>query len=141
MDKMNKETFIKYKDNLLKVLCSETLNKLLRQCIDDYFPELQEQGIKIGYAISLADFGGVKAGKWIILFISAITKVEHPGFKWVIVHELCHFINLHNPDEIFKKKVPKNVWKVWRKLEKGKELKCDKGWAGQRKPEVIRKTN
>ena len=124
---MNKETLIRDGDNLLKVLCSKTINKLLQECIDDYFPELKEQNIKIGYVITHNDFGGVKAGKWVILFLSDAMIVGHSGLKWIVVHELCHFINLHNPDEIFKKKVPKDVWEMWKRLEKGKELKCDKG--------------
>ncbi|MCJ7790561.1 MAG: hypothetical protein MUP69_10395 [Candidatus Atribacteria bacterium] len=139
---MNKETFIRDGNNLLKVLYSETLDILLQHCIDDYFPELKKKNIKIGHIISLNDVvGGVKAGDWVILFLPDIIKVEHPANKWIVVHELCHFINLHNPDAIFKEKVPKNVWEVWKRLEKVKELVCDEGWARQRKPEVIGKIN
>lgn len=141
---MNKKTFIKNGNNLLEVLYSETLNKLLKHCVDGYFPELKEQDIKIGYVISLNDFGGAKAGKWIVLFLpnhpNSVT-VEYAKFKWIVLHELCHFVNLHHPDKIFKKKVPNDVWKLWKKLEKEKELKCDEGWAEQRKPEVIGKIN
>ena len=124
---MNKETFIRDGNNLLKVTCSEILNELLHRCVDNYFPELQGYDIKIGYVINHSDLGGAKAGKWVILFLSDAMTVGHSGLKWIVVHELCHFINLHNPDEIFKKRVPKDVWEMWKRLEKGKELKCDKG--------------
>ena len=124
---MNRGVFIEYKDDLLEVFCSEVLDKLLQQCIFDYFPQLIGADIKIGYVIEENDFGGTKAGTWIILFRSEKVPLTSLGLRWIVIHELCHFIDLHNPDRIFKKKVPKDVWKMWKRLEKGKELKCDKG--------------
>lgn len=119
--------------NLLTVSYSKTLYKLLRQCVNDYFPELKKQDIKIGYIISSEEAGAAKAGRWIILFLPDTTKVEHQGLKWVVVHELCHFIDLHNPNKIFKSKVPKDVWEMWERLEERKELVCDEGRAGRGK--------
>lgn len=126
-NQLEKETFVKDGDNLLKVSCSEILDKLLQQCLTKYFPELVGVGIKIGYVVRADKWGGTKAKEWVILFLPENIPLTSLGLKWIVVHELCHFLNLHNPDEIFKNKVPKEVWKMWQKLEKDKELKCDKG--------------
>jgi len=133
--------FIKYEDDLLEVSHSEILDKLLQQCITDYFPQLIGVGIKIGYVIRDNDFGGVKAGTWVVLFLSKKVPLASSGLKWIVVHELCHFINLHNPDKIFKKKVPKDIWETWKKLEDKKELKCDAGFIGREKLTIIRKAD
>jgi predicted metal-dependent hydrolase len=125
---MNKETFINDGHNLLKVLNSEVLDKLLLDCLDNYFPELRDKNIKIGYVISTKDFGGAKAGKWVILFLPDNIPLTHSGLKYIVIHELCHIKNLHNPNKLFKKKVSKEVWEMWEKLERGKELICDSGW-------------
>ena len=122
--------FIKYKYDLLEVLHSEILDILLQQCITDYFPQLIGVGIKIGYITKTNDFGGARAGTWVVLFIPEKVPLTSLGLRWIVVHELCHFIDLHNPDRIFKKKVPKDVWKMWKNLEARKELKCDEGFTG-----------
>lgn len=125
---MKEETFINDKSgNLLEVLNSETLDKLLQQCLDEYFPELKEQDIGIGYVLNTNNQGGAKAGRWIILFLSDALPKDHIGLKFIVVHELCHFINLHNPNEVFKKKVPKKIYQIWKQLEKKGEVKCSHG--------------
>jgi len=122
-----KGIFIECEDDLLEVSCSKILDKLLRQCLNNYFPELKEQNIKIGYVIKSNRCGGAKAGKWIVLFQPDKVPLTSLGLKWIVVHELSHFVNLYNPDEIFKSKVPKKVWKMWQKLENENILQCDKG--------------
>ena len=125
---MIEETFINDRSgNLLEVLSSEILDKLLQQCLDEYFSELKEQDIKIGYVLNTNNQGGAKAGRWIILFLYDDLPEDHIGFKFIVVHELCHFINLHNPDEVLKKKVPKKIYQVWKRLEKKGEVKCSHG--------------
>lgn len=126
---MVKEVFIRYGDDLLKVSHSKTLHKLLCQCISTYFLELKDKNINIGYVINpnKNHLAGAKAKEWIVLFVPKDLPLISPGLKWVVVHELCHFINLHNPNKIFRKKVPENVWKMWNELEKRKELICDAG--------------
>ena len=126
--KIYQELFIRNKGGeLIEILYSNILDKLLEQCIDEYFPELMKRKITIGYVLVSENYGGAKSGNRIILFLSKETPLENLGLKWIVCHELCHFINLYEPDKIFKEKMPKNIYNLWIDLTKKGELICDRG--------------
>jgi len=109
---------------------SGVLNGLLNECIEAYFPELLGRTQWIRYKITESEFSAAKIKTEddsikILLFAPRVIPLEHPGIRWIVCHELCHYLNLKNPDEIFKERMPGPVWQMWKALTKSGDVKCE----------------
>ena len=122
----------------MKIIYFKPLDKILQNCIKKYFPELLNKNIEICFTFKKNDFGAGKSGNKIILFLPEIEiNFKSPGIILLIAHELCHFINLHNPGKEFRARMPKNYCQIWEDLEKMGEISCDRGRGNSRITERI----
>ena len=111
----------------MKIIYSEILDNILQKVLKKYFPELLNRNIEICFTFVENDYGAAKSGNKIILLLPDIEiDFDSPG----IAHELCHFMNLKNPNKEFKARMPEKFYKLWQKLEKMGEVKCDGGKGG-----------
>lgn len=110
---------------------SEILDNTLKRCIHDYFPEFLGKKCLIRFTEITDEL--VAAGKLktndgsigILIFLHKSVPHNHLSIQWFVCHELCHHINLRNPDDVFSKRVPKEVWEAWQKLFKTGHAKCE----------------
>ena len=109
---------------------SRILDSTLGECIKSYFPEFLERPQWIRHVITARELSAAKVKTEddsikVLLFVPSGVPLEHPGIKWIICHELCHYLNLENPDEIFKKRMPGHVWQMWQALTKSGDIRCE----------------
>ncbi|MCG2700937.1 hypothetical protein L6267_02100 [Candidatus Parcubacteria bacterium] len=107
---------------------SEILDNVLKECIESYFPELLGRPQLIRYEITEREFSAAPKVNTedgsieISLSVLRGVPLEHPGIKWIICYGLCRYLNLINPDEIFKKRMPGQVWQMWQDLTKSGDI-------------------
>jgi HSP20 family molecular chaperone IbpA len=108
----------------------EDLLIVFNKCLESY-PEIEDVELKVvksdrdGTSDSLEGAKGKVDGKdVVILFIPNKVWGFWNIFKPVIHHELCHFIDLDNPDKVFYERADKKSIKVWDMLKKDKLVDC-----------------
>jgi len=110
----------------------EELNIVFQDCLKSY-PELEDKKItlKIVYSRRNEDRDGIDACKAktneediVLIFIPKKLYGMWEVFRPIIHHELCHFINLKNPDEEFYKRADKKSIELWDMLKKNNSVEC-----------------
>lgn len=101
------------------------LDEVFQDCLK-LFPEVKGVEIRATKSDELMGAKGKLNEKTVvILFVP-----EQAWGKWltmrpIILHELCHFIDLKNPDKIFEERADKKSKELWKKLKKIGAAKCE----------------
>ena len=104
------------------------LKALFDECLKE-FPELESIDLKLVKSERKCDTVEGAKGKVgnkdvVILFTPDILFGKWGVFKPIIFHELSHFINLENPDEVFYKRADEKSIQLWDMLKKNNQLEC-----------------
>jgi len=60
----------------------------------------------------------------VILFVPKKLYGHWEVFRPIMYHELSHYINLKNPDEVFYERADEKSIELWNRLKASKSLEC-----------------
>ena len=123
------------KNDIMTLLMEKTdyedvpeLEVIFQECLKS-FPELS--GIELRVVMSRRGdslegaMGKANGQKVVILFVPKKLYGHWEALRPIIYHELSHYINLNNPDEIFYERADEKSIKLWDMLKEAKSLRCD----------------
>ena len=85
---------------------------------------LEEDNILSGKTTIRKESGEVKAIITISISNNVMQKPNiEQGIKLVLIHEICHLVNLKDPDQAMKEYFPKE-FNIWNKAQDAQALKC-----------------
>jgi len=123
------------KNDIMTLLMEKTdyedvpeLEAIFQECLKS-FPELSDIELRVVMSRRRDSLEGAmgKANeqKVVILFVPKKLYGHWEAFRPIIYHELSHYINLNNPDEIFYERADEKSIKLWDMLKEAKSLRCD----------------
>jgi len=100
------------------------LDEVFRDCLKS-FPEVKDVEIRATKSDELMGMKGRLNGRSVvILFVPEQIWGKWQALKPIIEHELCHFVDLENPERVFEKRADKKSKELWHKLKKMGLVKC-----------------
>ena len=107
---------------------SPKLQEVFDSCLAK-FPELENIEIKVVRNQRKKDTiegakGKVGNRDVVVIFIPDLSFNNWEIFRPIILHELSHFVNLENPDEIFYERADEKSIKLWNLLKENKQMNC-----------------
>lgn len=106
------------------------LEGIFKECLTVY-PELGNRNIQLLVEFTADRLDGAIGRKgsqeYVILFVPRILAGKWSVLKPIIHHELCHYINLENPDREFFQRADEKSVQLWKMLRQAGALDCSHG--------------
>lgn len=103
------------------------LEGIFKECLKVY-PELEDRNIQLLVEFTADRLDGTigrkGAQEYVMLFVPRLLAGKWDVLKPIIHHELCHYINLENPDQEFFQRADEKSVQLWKVLRQEGSLSC-----------------